>query len=130
MHHTDRLDGVLRIGLQPLFNQIGAHTEAPDLCARVTHDLGFQTDTLSQLLPQGSKVPGFVHQHMVARTQGVDQRGLPGAGAGGRINHHRLPGLEDFLDVGQYLQAQRAELGAAVVDGGQAHGPQDAVRNR
>jgi hypothetical protein len=41
-----------------------------------------------------------------------------------------LLGLEDLLDVGQHLQAQRGELGAAVVDGGQAHGPQDAVGHR
>jgi hypothetical protein len=39
-------------------------------------------------------------------------------------------GLEDLLDVGQHLQAQGAEFGAAVVDRGQAHGPQDAVGHR
>jgi hypothetical protein len=38
--------------------------------------------------------------------------------------------LEDLLDAAQHLQAQRAELGPAVVDGGQAHGPQDAVGHR
>jgi hypothetical protein len=38
--------------------------------------------------------------------------------------------LEDLLDAAQHLQPQRAELGPAVVDGGQAHGPQDAVGHR
>ncbi len=38
--------------------------------------------------------------------------------------------LEDLLDAGEHLQAERAELGAAVVDGGQAHRPQDAIGHR
>src|SRR5256885_13016286 len=41
-----------------------------------------------------------------------------------------MPGLEDLLDAGQHLEAELAELRPPVVDGGQAHGPQDAVGNR
>jgi hypothetical protein len=39
-------------------------------------------------------------------------------------------GLEDLLHAGNHLAAQRAELGPAVVDGGQADGAQDAVGHR
>jgi len=38
--------------------------------------------------------------------------------------------LEDLLDARMQLQAQAAELGAAVIDGGQAHRAQDAVGHR
>ena len=41
-----------------------------------------------------------------------------------------MAGAEDLLDAGQHLQAEAAELGAAVVDGGQAHGAQDAIGHR
>src|SRR5688500_20294646 len=41
-----------------------------------------------------------------------------------------MAGLEDGLHAGQHLLAQAGELGPAVVDGGQADGPQDAVRHR
>jgi hypothetical protein len=63
-------------------------------------------------------VAGFVHQDVVAGAQRVDQGRFPGAGAGSRVNDDGLRGLENFLDAGQHLQAQRAEFGAAVVDGG------------
>jgi hypothetical protein len=41
-----------------------------------------------------------------------------------------MPGLEDLRDALEHAQAQRTELGTAMVDGGQAHRPQDAVRHR
>ncbi|MNT63776.1 hypothetical protein D3C72_2016200 [compost metagenome] len=70
---------------------------------------------------------GFEHQHVVARAERVDQRGFPGARARGRIDDDGLLGLEDLLDVGQDLAAQRAELRAPMVDGRIAHRTQDAV---
>ena len=62
--------------------------------------------------------------------QRVGQRRLPGAGARGRVDDDRMPGLEDLLHAGQHLQPERAELGPAVVDRRQAHRPQDAVGHR
>jgi hypothetical protein len=40
-----------------------------------------------------------------------------------------VAGFENLLHVGQHLLAQSAELGATVVDGGRADGPQDAIRH-
>jgi hypothetical protein len=36
-------------------------------------------------------------------------------------------GFKNLLHVGHQLQAQPRELWATVVNGGQAHGPQDAI---
>jgi hypothetical protein len=38
-------------------------------------------------------------------------------------------GLENGLHVGHQFQAQYAKFWASVVDGGQAHGPQNSIRN-
>ena len=67
---------------------------------------------------------------VIAGAQGVRKRRFPGAGAGGRVDHHGMPGLEDLLDALQNPQAQHAELRAAVVDGRIAHRAQDAVGHR
>ena len=130
MHHANGLDSVLGVGFQARFNQVGFHAMSPDLSAGVGHDFGFKAQPCGKLLPQGGKVAGFVHQHMVARAQRVDQGGLPCAGARCRVNDDRLRGLEDFFDVCQHLQAQHTELRAAMVNGWIAHGPQNAVWHR
>ena len=42
-------------------------------------------------------MPRFVHQNVIARTQGIDEGSLPGAGARGRINDDGLFGFENDL---------------------------------
>ena len=52
----------------------------------------------------------------VAGRERVDEGGLPGAGAGGGVDDDRAGGAEDALEAGEHLPAERAELGAAMVD--------------
>ena len=130
VHHANGLDGVLGVGFQARFNQVGFHAMSPDFNAGVGHDFGFKAQPCSELLPQGGKVAGFIHQHMVTSAQRVDQCRLPCTGARGRVNDDRLLGLKDFFDVCQHLQAQHTELRAAMVNGWVAHGPQNAVWHR
>ncbi|KAF1036862.1 MAG: hypothetical protein GAK34_03270 [Delftia tsuruhatensis] len=137
VHHAHGADPALRVLAQPRLDQAGLHAMAPArrlgqvfIGAAIGQELGGQAQARGHLLPQRGEVAGLEHQHMVARAERVDQGRLPGARAGGRIDHHRMPGLEDLLDAGQHLQAELAELRPPVVDGGQAHGPQDAVGNR
>jgi hypothetical protein len=130
VHHAHGLDAVLLVGLQALLDQVACTPRRQPSACRAAEELGLQAQARGHLLPQRGEVAGLVHQHVVAGAQRVGQRRFPGAGAGGRIDDDRLLGLEDLLDALEHLQAQRAELGAAVVDGGQAHGPQDAVGHR
>ena len=89
---------------------------------------GSSPSRVGQPLPQHGEVPGLDHQHPVARRQRVDQRRLPGAGAGGRVDHH-LPrlGPDDPLHAVEHAPTQLRELRPAVVDGRPVHGAQHAV---
>ena len=59
----------------------------------------------------------------------LHERAFPGAGAGRCIDDDRLRRLEDGLDAGQHLEAERLELRPAVIDHRHLHSLQDAVRN-
>ena len=80
-------------------------------------------------MPKRGKVTGLKHQHLVACAEGVDQGSLPGASARSRVNQHRVSSFKNFLQVCHHLQAQGAKFWAAVVNGGQADGAQNAVRH-
>ena len=71
---------------------------------------GCEPEALRHLLPQRREVAGLVHQHRVAGAQRVDQRRLPRAGARRGIDDDRMARLEDLLDAGEHLPAERAEL--------------------
>ena len=129
----------LRIRPQTRFDQVGLRRRAASSgrgesarrCLRkppVPRSTG--RSRVAILRPQRCEVSGLVHQHVVAGAQGVAQSRFPCARARGRIDDHRDVGLEDLLQARQYLQTQRAEFRAAMIDGGQAHGPQDAVGHR
>src|SRR5688572_6349581 len=71
---------------------------------------------------------GFIHQHAIAGRQGVDERRLPRAGAGSRIDHHfALRALEHALHSGEDFLADRAELRAAMVHRREIDGSQHAI---
>ena len=130
MHDTDGADAVAGVGPQALGDQVGLHTTTPAFNAGQADELGLQLQPQRQFVPQAGKVPGFIHQHMVTRAQGVDQCRLPRTGAGGGINNHRMAGLKNHLHVGEHLAPQHAELGPTVVDGGQTDGAQHPVGHR
>ena len=77
-----------------------------------------------------AELAGLHHQHAVAGIERVDQRRLPGAGAGGGVDDHRIGGLEDGLDAVEAAPRELLELRPAVIDDRRVHGPQDAVRQR
>ena len=132
VHHAHGLDLVLVVGCQALLDQIRLHAAPPAgrhgmFAAWQGEKFCLNPQPRGHLVPQRREVPGLVHHHPVAGAQDVGQRRLPRSGAGGRVDRHRMARLEDLLDVRQHLAAQRPELRTAVVDGGQAHGAQDAV---
>ena len=137
VHHTHGLDRMAAVGLQPCFDQVGLHATAPArgrrqlvVLALVADDFRLQAEPRRHLDPQRCEVAGLVHQYLVAGRQHVAERRFPSPGARSRIDDHRMPGLENLPDAGQHLQPERGELRTAVVDGRQAHRPQDPVGHR
>ena len=118
------------ISLEALLDHVGVHPMAPALDPSHPKHFGLDAQTGGQFVPQKREMSGFIHQHMVARAQGVDQGGFPSAGARRGINHDGVLGFENLLHVSHQLQPQGRKFRTAVVDGGQAHGPQDAVWHR
>jgi hypothetical protein len=137
VHHAHRADAVFGVAAQPGFDQLGLHAAPPArglrqhrVIAWVAQHLGLQAQAQRHLLPKAGEVAGLVHQHRVAGRQGVAQRRLPRAGARRRVDHHRMARLKNLLHAAQHTQPEHTELRPAVIDGGQAHGPQDAVGHR
>ena len=92
------------------------------------NELRVQLEAFRQTLPQRRKLPGFIHEHLVAGRQRIDQGGFPRAGARRGIDHDMTIRLEDLLDVGQQPERHFAEGRAAVVHGRVIDSPQDPVR--
>lgn len=126
MHNTDRLDLVLFV-----LGQIGLDLIRVGAAAPITFDeFGLHPQLFSQLFPQGREMPGFEHQHAVAGRQGVDQCGLPRAGARGGIDEHALVGFEDRLHPVQRLHSNLGKIRATVVDGLLPNRAKDTIWNR
>ena len=66
---------------------------------------------------------------MVARTQGIDEGRLPGAGARRGVDDDGVGGAENRLNGLKYAQAKLLELRAAMVNGGEVDGPQHPIGN-
>jgi len=61
-----------------------------DAVAPVTRDeFDIEPKVLGHGTPQSGEVTGFEHDNPVARRQGINQGGFPGAGARRRVNDHR-----------------------------------------
>ncbi len=121
--HHHGLDLVAGVGREPLLHRLRRNAVPPV----PGYELDLEGELAGHLLPEGGEVPGLEAQHLVARRQRVDQRGLPGAGARARIDDDRVGGAERRLDRFEDLLAQLRELRSAVVDGREVHGPQDPV---
>ena len=74
-------------------------------------------------------MPGLHHQDPVPRGKRIDECGLPGAGAGRRVDDNRCGGLENPLETFEHFQRESGEFGTAMVDCRPAHGTQDPVRS-
>src|SRR5690349_3893069 len=124
VYDAQRLDAFIGVAAQALFNRVRIGAVAP-----VTGDeVDIQAELGGHLLPEGGEVPGLVHKHAVAGRERVDERRLPGAGAGGRVDHDLAArGLEHALHIGKHFLAERTEFRAAVVDGREIDRPQDAI---
>ena len=89
------LDLMISIRRKPLLEHIGTYPPTP-----VSRDqLWKETDPLRKLAPQSRKLPGLVHQNLVAGGKRIDQGRLPRASARRWEYNHRLNGLEDRSDL-------------------------------
>ena len=125
VHHTKGPDRPVPVLPEALLDGAGVGAAAPVSGNELWHE----AEADGQVLPQGGEVAGLDHQHPVPRGQGVDQRGLPCAGAGGRVDHHPAGGPEDPLHPRQDPAPQSGEARTAMVHGGMVHGPENAVRD-
>jgi hypothetical protein len=107
------------------FDRFGIRAPAP--VGR--NDDGIVAEVLGQLGPERGELTGFGDQHLVSWRERVDERGLPGARSRSRIDDHRLLGLEDLLQIGEQLPAERAEFRPAVIDRGPIDCAQNTVRH-
>jgi len=121
--HADGFDRVLGISLEALGNHLGANAFAP----AALHHLWLETESRGHTGPEGCKVPRLEHQDLIAGAECIDQRGLPGARAGGRVEHHRATGAKKWTHRLEHAQGKGLKLRASVVDGRKVDGPQDAV---
>ena len=113
VHDADRLDRVRPVLGEPRLDRRGIGAATP---IRRQH-FGHEAEPRGHLTPERSEPPRLAHQNAVAGRQRVHERGFPGARARSRIDDHRRGGLEDRSDLGEHLTAERAELGAAMIDG-------------
>ena len=137
VHDADRFQSVLLVGTKTLLDQIGLHAAAPAvghaggrIDARHAQELRLQPEPQRHLLPQGGKVAGLEHQHRITRTHRVGERRLPRASARGRVDHHRVLGLEHLAQPRDHFEPEGPELRAPMIDRRQAHRAQDAIGHR
>ena len=95
MDDHDRLDAA--IGPQAPLDVVGIDTVPPV----AGHEGDVQAEALCHGLPQGGELPRLIHQHVVAGGEGVDDRRLPRAGAGGGKDHDGAGCLEHCLTSGK-----------------------------
>lgn len=91
---ADGLEGVGGVRGEPAGEFLRRGSVTP--VARHRGDI--EAESLRHVLPEGGEVPGLEAQHLVAGAEGVDEGGLPGAGAGGGIDHDGARGAEHRLD--------------------------------
>jgi hypothetical protein len=126
VQHADRLDLLVLV-----FAELGFDRLRIDALAPIGRDeFRLEAQALRHLLPQRGELAGLDHQHTIAGRERVHQRALPGAGAGGGVDHDRIGGLEDRLNAFKGALGELGELGAAMVDDRRVHRPQHAVGQR
>jgi hypothetical protein len=125
VHHADGPDGVAGVRAEPLGDHLGRDAVPPV----AGHPVDPKAEVAGQFAPQGGEMAGLERQHPVARTQRVDQGGLPGAGARGRVDDDRAGGAEHPPQSLQNLHGQPGEIGSAVVYRGRRYRAEYPFRN-
>ena len=123
MDDADGLDLVRLVGGKLRLDLLEIGAMAP--VAR--DEIDVELELVGDAAPQDRELAGLAHQHLVARLQRVDDRRFPGAGAGRRIDDHRLLGLEHPLHAGEHRKTDLGELRTAMIEAGHVHGPQHPV---
>ncbi len=107
-----RLDGVILVG-----RELGLELRR---IGRMTPVAGNQIDidavALRQVAPQRRELSGLEGEHLVAGRQRVEDRRLPGAGAGRRKDRNRTGAFENALQPRDDRLADRRKFRTAVVD--------------
>ena len=80
MDDTHGFDPVLNVLFETHLNQACINTFAPPLDPGKLNVFAKQSKLLSQLFPQGRKVPRLVHQNRISGRKRVDQSSFPGTG--------------------------------------------------
>ena len=102
-HHG--LDRVAGVGGEALLHGLRRDAVAPV----AGHEVDLEAELAGHLLPQGGEVAGLEAEDAVTGRERVDERRLPGAGAGRRVDDHRLRRAERRLDRLEHLLAERGE---------------------
>ena len=112
VHHQDRRVGVVPVGAQPLMHQLRRHA-CPPRQVDLIHD---HVQTLCALCKLVAELPDVEGEHAVVGIQGVDNGGLPSAGAGAG-KQHDLTGrsLEDLGEAGGDFRDQSRKLRPTMV---------------
>ena len=126
VNNADGLDFVISVFSQICLDLVRVSSAAPV----AFNELRFQIQFFGDFFPQSRKMPGFEHQHPVARRQNIDQCSLPTAGARRWIDHDILLGLEDGFDPFQGLRTDFAEGRSPVVNHLTGDRAQYPVRDR
>ena len=119
----DGLDRVAAVRRQLLSDEGGIDAVAPI----AGNEVDLEPELHGHVAPERGELAGFDHQHRVAGRQRVDERRLPGAGAGAGIHDDRARGLKHALKAFDRFAPERGERRAAMIDGRLRDGAQDPI---
>ncbi len=125
VHDQHCLDLVLAILAQPRFEPRRVDRAAPV----VRQGLDFEAEGFAAQPPVQREEPALDDQHLVAGREQVDERGFPGAVAGGGVTQNRRFGLEHALEAREAFLLDRAKIGAVEIGRAAVHRPQHPIRN-
>ena len=126
VHHHHRLDAVPAVLAQRVLDPVQRSALPP---LGLEH-LDVQAETLGHVDPEVAELAEAGREHLVARGEGVGQRGLPASGAaGGKDEGLGFGGLEHPLEILEQPQRQGGEAGGAVIFHRDVHRAEHPVRH-
>ena len=106
-------------GPVPIFGELRQDDAGVNAVTPVAgYEIHLETQPHRHVPPQRGEVAGLEHQDLVARRQGIHQRGFPRPGSRRRINHDRARRLEHPLKPFDRLAGDARERRPAMIDRG------------
>src|ERR1700694_1014933 len=81
VNHANSFDKVLGVLAQTIFNKICLDTTPPSFNTGKPEELRLEPQSLCHFFPECGEMARFVHQHCIARAEGIGQCGFPGTSA-------------------------------------------------